>query len=85
MLYSEKVFRSAASPAPPLASLPVNVQSIVSRVVDPMQPAVVTLGKMEVGTRFNVIAENGHIEETVRIFDTRTRDKVEECLKHYAE
>ena len=62
-----------------------NVQSIVSRVVDPMQPDVVTLGKMEVGTRFNVIAENAHIEGTVRTFDPATRDKVEECLKHYAE
>ncbi|WP_236005967.1 amidohydrolase [Desemzia sp. RIT 804] len=62
-----------------------NVQSIVSRVVDPMQPAVVTLGKMEVGTRFNVIAENAHIEGTVRTFDPATRDKVEECIKHYAE
>lgn len=62
-----------------------NVQSIVSREVDPMHPAVVTLGKMDVGTRFNVIAENAHIEGTVRTFDPATRDKVEECVKHYAE
>lgn len=39
----------------------------------------------KVGTRFNVIAENAHIEGTVRTFDPATRDTVEKCLKHYAE
>lgn len=62
----------------------VNAQSIVSRVIDPLHPAVVTLGKMEVGTRFNVIAENATIEGTVRTFDPATRDTVEKALKHYA-
>ncbi|SFH65325.1 amidohydrolase [Pisciglobus halotolerans] len=63
----------------------INAQSIVSREVDPLQPAVVTLGKMEVGTRFNVVAENAVIEGTIRTFDPETRDKVEASLKHYAQ
>ncbi|EIM07193.1 thermostable carboxypeptidase 1 [Planococcus antarcticus DSM 14505] len=44
----------------------MNVQSIVSRTVDPQQSAVVTVGKMVVGTRFNIIAENAEIEGTAR-------------------
>lgn len=67
------------------SSFVMNVQSVVSRTIDPQQPAVVTVGKMEVGTRFNVIAENAVIEGTVRCFDAATRDHVEKQLQVYAE
>ncbi|WP_066391577.1 amidohydrolase [Neobacillus mesonae] len=67
------------------SSFVVNVQSVVSRTIDPQQPAVLTIGKMVVGTRFNVIAENAVIEGTIRCFDTKTRDHIEELLKHYAD
>lgn len=63
----------------------MNVQSIVSREVDPLEPAVVTIGKMEVGTRFNVIAENAVLEGTVRTFNIATRNKIEAAIKRYAD
>lgn len=66
------------------SSFVMNVQSIVSRTIDPKQPAVVTVGKMTVGTRFNVIAENAVIEGTVRCFDPSVRDHIEEQLAIYA-
>lgn len=67
------------------SSFVMNVQSVVSRTVDPQHPAVLTVGKMEVGTRFNVIAENAVIEGTVRCFDPKTRDHIEKQLQIYAE
>ncbi|RHW36712.1 amidohydrolase [Lysinibacillus yapensis] len=67
------------------SSFVMNVQSVVSRTIDPQQPAVVTIGKMDVGTRFNVIAENAVIEGTVRCFDAETRDHIEKQLQVYAE
>ncbi|MFK9093921.1 amidohydrolase [Bacillus salipaludis] len=67
------------------SSFVMNVQTIVSRTVDTLNPAVLTVGKMTVGTRFNVIAENAVIEGTVRCFDPQTRDHIEVQLKHYAE
>ncbi|WP_040207345.1 amidohydrolase [Neobacillus jeddahensis] len=67
------------------SSFVMNVQTIVSRTVDTLNPAVVTVGKMVVGTRFNVIAENAVIEGTVRCFDPKTRDHIETQLTHYAE
>lgn len=67
------------------SSFVMNVQSVVSRTIDPQQPAVVTVGKMTVGTRFNVIAENAVIEGTVRCFDSATRDHIEKQLQIYAE
>lgn len=67
------------------SSFVMNVQSVVSRTIDPQQGAVLTVGKMVVGTRFNVIAENAVIEGTVRCFDPGVRDHIEAQLTHYAE
>lgn len=67
------------------SSFVMNVQSVVSRTIDPQQPAVLTVGKMVVGTRFNVIAENAVIEGTVRCFDPSVRDHIERQLQQYAE
>ncbi|WP_392551504.1 M20 family metallopeptidase [Orbus wheelerorum] len=63
----------------------MNVQSIVSREVDPLEPAVVTIGRMEVGTRFNVIAENAVLEGTVRCFNLDVREKIVLAIKRYAD
>jgi len=62
-----------------------DVQSVVSRKVDPMQPAVVTIGKANIGQRFNVIAEDAFLEGTVRTFDNDTRQIVEDSMREYAE
>jgi amidohydrolase len=61
--------------------LVVNLQSIVSRMVDPTQPAVVSVGRIQGGSFFNVIAESCILQGTVRTFDAELRIK----LKHYVE
>lgn len=67
------------------SSFVMNVQSVVSRTIDAQHPSVLTIGKMVVGTRFNIIAENAVIEGTVRCFNPETRDYIEKQLQHYAE
>lgn len=62
-----------------------DVQSIISRKVNPMQPAVFTIGKVDIGQRFNVVAEDAFLEGTVRTFDNDTRQIVEDSIKQYAE
>ena len=62
----------------------MNVQSIVSREISPLDPAVVTIGRMDVGTRFNVIAENAVLEGTVRCFNVAVREKIEAAIRRYA-
>ncbi|MFD1929107.1 M20 family metallopeptidase [Sporosarcina siberiensis] len=66
------------------SSFVMNVQSIVSRTIDPQNAAVLTIGKMDVGTRFNIIAENALIEGTVRTFNQETRDHIEKNITIYA-
>lgn len=66
------------------SSFVVNVQTVISRTIDPQQAAVLTVGKMEVGTRFNIIAENALIEGTVRTFNQDTRNHIETSISQYA-
>lgn len=62
----------------------VNVQAIVAREVDPIESAVVTIGKMDVGDRFNVIAHEAVLDGTVRTFNETTRTQVEAAINRYA-
>ncbi|MCL2566447.1 MAG: amidohydrolase [Defluviitaleaceae bacterium] len=61
-----------------------NVQTIVSRVVDPMVPAVVTFGKFSAGTRSNIIAHEAILEGSSRSFTVEGHDLIEETLRSYA-
>lgn len=50
-----------------VASQVVNaLQTIVSRTVDPLDAAVVTIGSLHAGQRYNVIAQTAHMDGTVR-------------------
>lgn len=49
-------------------TLVTGLQSIVSRNVDPIDSAVVTIGKISSGTVQNIISENARLEGTIRTF-----------------
>ena len=57
------------------------VQTIVSRNIDPMQSAVISIGECHAGTRYNIIAEQCRMEGTCRTFNMNVRDVVENRLK----
>ena len=59
----------------------VNLQSIVSRAVDPTDPAVVTIGKIEGGTKANIIAEKVTIEGTIRTLSETNRNKIPRLIE----
>ncbi len=63
----------------------VEFQALVSRVVDPRQPAVLTVGKIEGGRRFNILAERVVMEGTVRTFSFETRRKIKEGMRRILE
>jgi amidohydrolase len=46
------------------------LQRIVSRQMNPLQPAVVTIGEFHAGAAFNIIASEAHLSGTTRTFDT---------------
>jgi amidohydrolase len=67
------------------ANFITSVQQIVSRHVDPLEPAVVTIGSIHGGTIHNVIPRNVRMLGTVRAFSDEVREampgRIERVLK----
>ncbi|QCK84837.1 amidohydrolase [Phreatobacter aquaticus] len=61
------------------------LQSIVSRNIDPLKNAVVTVGAFNAGFTNNVIPQTAELRGTVRTLDAEVRDYVEQRLKAVAE
>ena len=64
--------------------LVLNLQQIVSRRIDPLKPAVVTVGTFTGGNAFNIIPDNVKISGTVRSFEESVRDLIEKSIKQIA-
>lgn len=62
-----------------------SIQSIISRNMPPNQTAVITIGKMAGGNRYNVLADYVKLEGTVRTFSTENADMIREKLKKMVE
>jgi amidohydrolase len=60
------------------------LQSIVSRNTDPLQPAVVSIGKMEGGTARNILAGTVLLEGTVRALDAKEARQIRKRLERIA-
>jgi amidohydrolase len=67
------------------AEIVTQLQTLVSREVNPFDPAVVTIGKIEGGTAHNVIAGSCEMRGTVRSFDPRTDAFLKERVRATAE
>jgi amidohydrolase len=52
------------------------LQTIVSRNVDPLEAAVVTIGTFNAGTAFNVISESARLTGTVRTFSRELWEEI---------
>ncbi|MGG1618326.1 M20 metallopeptidase family protein [Paenibacillus sp. NRS-1781] len=62
------------------SALVMQLQSIVSRSVDPLRPAVLTVGTIQAGAAQNVIAETCRLSGTIRTFDEETRTVMKDRL-----
>lgn len=72
-------------PAVIAAQLVTTLQSIVSRNVDPVGSAVLSVCNLNVGTgAFNVIGDTAHLNGTVRTFDNAVREVVERRMGEIA-
>ena len=59
----------------------LDLQLVVSRYVDPLESAVVSVGKLSAGSSFNVIAERAIFEGTVRTLSEEVRSLVERKME----
>lgn len=59
----------------------VNIQAIVARQTDPVDPVVVGIGVLNSGTRYNIIAKDAVLEGTFRTFSKETRKKTQNSIE----
>ncbi len=57
------------------------LQTVVSRAVDPTDPAVLSIGVIQGGTRPNIIAEKVTLEGTVRALSDANRRKIQPLME----
>ncbi len=67
------------------AYLVTQLQTVVTREVNAMHPAVVTVGAIQGGTTYNIIPDSCLIKGTVRTLHARARDTAEAAIKRLAE
>jgi amidohydrolase len=63
------------------ARIVLDLQTIVSREIDPLDPAVVTVGSIHGGTKHNIIPNEVRLQLTVRTTTDRTRKQVLESIE----
>lgn len=66
------------------ASIVMNLQTLVAREIDPTETAVVTVGKFQSGSRFNVVAGEAELEGTTRTFSPEIRASFKERITRVA-
>jgi amidohydrolase len=59
----------------------VRLQTVVSREVAPTEPAVLTVGSIQAGTKSNVIGDHAVLQLNVRTYSERTRTSVLEAVR----
>jgi amidohydrolase len=63
-------------PIPVAAEIVQALQLIVSRQIDGRQPRVLTIGRIQGGTRFNIIADRVTMDGTLRTHDAAVRGEI---------
>ncbi len=57
------------------------LQTIVSREIPPIEPAVVTVGSIHGGTKHNIIPDQVHLQLTLRSYSDAVRNQTIEAIK----
>ncbi len=66
------------------AQMVTALQTVVSREVDPVEPAVLTVGEIGAGTAFNIIPEKARLGGTVRTLNPDLRERMPERMEAVA-
>lgn len=67
------------------SALVMQVQTIISRSINPIESGVITLGKFEAGTIRNVIADHARLEGTIRGLTQVMIEKIKEHVQEICE
>ncbi|HZF77145.1 MAG TPA: amidohydrolase [Acetobacteraceae bacterium] len=76
---------AAVDPIVAASAFVAQAQTVVSREVRPLHPAVVTIGQFTGGTTYNIIPERVHLKGTVRTLHAEARDTAEAAIRRLAQ
>ncbi|WJP97688.1 amidohydrolase [Macrococcus bovicus] len=65
-----------------MAQFITSIQTLVSRTINPVDSAVVTIGKVTAGNAFNIISHEATCTGTVRTFDPAVKQQIKDGLEH---
>ncbi len=63
------------------SAIVTSLQSLISREISPLDPAVLSIGIFNAGTRFNVLAGEAYLEGTTRCFSMEVNDAFEGMMR----
>jgi hippurate hydrolase len=66
------------------AELVLSLQTIVSREIKPIEPAVVTVGSIHGGTKHNIISNECHLQLTIRSYSDEVHAQIIAAIKRKA-
>ena len=73
--------QASVDPAVLAAMIVVRLQTIISREVAPTDPAVLTVGSIQAGTKSNVIGDHAVIELNIRSYNEQTRAGILDAVR----
>lgn len=76
---------NALDPVPVACEVVQAIQTFMTRRVNPFDPAILTVGRIQAGTTSNVIPETANLLATVRAFSEQTRSLVLEGVRRVAD
>jgi hippurate hydrolase len=63
----------------------LDLQTIISREVRPIEPAVITVGSIDGGTKHNIIPDECRLQLTVRSYSPEVRQQLVDAIRRKAE
>jgi amidohydrolase len=67
------------------AMITTSIQGWLTRFVDPVEPTVFTVGKIEGGTRYNIISDTAQMDCTLRTLNEKIRDQIRDNLPKFCD
>jgi N-acetyldiaminopimelate deacetylase len=63
------------------SQLAMQLQTIISRNIDPLDSAILTIGKVTIGTKQNIIPGNARLEGTIRTLSMESMAKIKDRIR----
>ena len=67
------------------SQIAIAMQGIIGREIEPLKPAVITVGAFHAGSKHNIISDRAHLQLTVRANDEETRAQLLAAIRRVAE